>query len=577
MTALPSPHPRPGRRFGWAVAGALILMALLALTHQLWAVPRGLQFAHTTWADALLAFLTLPFVLHRAAADPEERLGWQFLALSCALSALSSVLALGVDATLLNALTFGQVETSIRFSIGLFVGAAVLAWPLAPASRSERLRTALDGVAFALALFFILWALAWGGLYRTSSRGDGVKLTTLAFPLLSTGLLGVAMYVGARNPARFRGPLGWVALSLLISFVGTLLWGRLALRGAYHVGHPLDLLAYAVPLTKALAALSPEPVGGPPADDELHDRSRFGWLLPYLPLIPAVAVAILRLLDGATQWDPVLIWTALGLGLAILLRQLLTLWDLRELSLHLERKVESRTEALEQSQALVLGTVRMNAMASLGAGLAHDLNNLLGAAGNYLELTLDDLASGGPIASRDLERVRQTLHRAGDLTRRLMAFGRTEHAEPKVFDLDQHIQEAAPILRLLLPKSVDLQLDLHPAPLLMTGLPAQLDQILVNLVSNARDAMPSGGRILIRTRLDAAGHILLDVEDTGTGMPPEVQARAFEPFYTTKPQGRGTGLGLSSVRTMVHQGGGDIRLESELGRGTRVTLAWSPC
>jgi CheY-like chemotaxis protein len=172
----------------------------------------------------------------------------------------------------------------------------------------------------------------------------------------------------------------------------------------------------------------------------------------------------------------------------------------------------------------------------------------------------------------DLEQIRGASHRASLLTRQLLAFSRKQVLRSEVLDLNAVIRDVATLIRRLIAEDVQLAIETAPAPLPVLADRSQLEQVLMNLAVNARDAMPLGGRLLIRTERDAATARLL-VTDTGTGMPPEVVARAFEPFFTTKESGKGTGLGLSTVYGIVKQSGGDIHIESRVNAGTTFEVS----
>jgi two-component system, cell cycle sensor histidine kinase and response regulator CckA len=229
----------------------------------------------------------------------------------------------------------------------------------------------------------------------------------------------------------------------------------------------------------------------------------------------------------------------------------------------------------------LLQAQKMESLGRLAGGVAHDFNNLLTVIRGYSDFLIAD-READDLTRQDAEQIRQAATRAGLLTQQLLAFSRKQMRAPERVDLNPRVREASTMLERLVGEHIELVLDLPPdagAVLVDVG---QIDQLLMNLVVNARDAMPDGGVITIRT-----GHVLasdasgvpscgdwttLLVADTGVGMPSEVRARAFEPFFTTKQMGRGTGLGLSTVYGIVRQSGGHISLESEPGRGTTVTV-----
>ncbi len=553
---------------GLALAGALVASVISPL------LAGGVAGRVFDLGLPCLLFLGAVLIsLERAKVEPAEARGWRFLAVSLGLISLGGLIRMAVALGLQPKETLINIALLLQLAGGLLQGWGLLTWPLAPRGSRERWRKALDALVFALALFFILWILGWGGIFSASTEPLTQKLFTLAFPLSSILVLGIAIYLGASQPAQaFKGPLGWITLGLLMTFLGNLGWAVLTLKGTYGRGNAMfDFLAFCIPMARLLAPLSPEPVGHCPERVEAQDLGWFAAALPYLPVLPALALGVAYLMQGAKGWDPVLPWVGVAIVLILLVRQFLAIRDLRVFTSTLEQRVQERTEALEQSQSLMIRTQRMNALASLGAGLAHDLNNLLCASGNYLNLIEADMEDGQPPQVKDLTRAKQAMDRAAELTHQLLAFGR-EGGPATAFDLGARARAAEPLLKVLLPRSIQLQIDIQEAPLPLIGHPAQVDQILVNLVANARDAMPEGGRITLRARRTDEGMALLEVEDTGQGMSPEVQAKVFDAFFTTKAPGKGTGLGLASVRALVSKAGGQIHLWSALGHGTRFTL-----
>ncbi|TAJ10171.1 MAG: response regulator [Nitrospirae bacterium] len=228
---------------------------------------------------------------------------------------------------------------------------------------------------------------------------------------------------------------------------------------------------------------------------------------------------------------------------------------------------------------------KMEAIGLLAGGIAHDFNNLLTVINGYSDLTLESLAPDDRNRG-SIDQIKKAGKRAAALTSQLLAFSRKQILQLKVVELSQLVRNIEPMLRRLI--SEDIQLTTTFAADLGTVKvdSGQIDQVLMNLVVNARDAMPKGGRISIQTAnieleegavrkqisVPAGSYVTLAVSDTGTGMTPEVQARIFEPFFTTKQPGKGTGLGLPMVFGIVKQSGGHVLVSSEPGRGTTFTL-----
>ncbi|MBA2457966.1 MAG: PAS domain S-box protein [Gemmatimonadales bacterium] len=216
---------------------------------------------------------------------------------------------------------------------------------------------------------------------------------------------------------------------------------------------------------------------------------------------------------------------------------------------------------------------KMEVMGQLAGGIAHDFNNLLTGLLTYCDLVLEEVRQADPIRP-DLEQIRHAGQRAAGLTRQLLAFSRRQVLQPCVLSLNTTVTELDEMLRRLVGADIVVETELDPALGYVLADPGQIEQVLVNLAMNARDAMPEGGRITVSTanREDDTASITLTVADTGQGMDAETQGRIFEPFFTTKEPGKGTGLGLSTVYGIVEQSGGHITVASTLGRGATFTI-----
>jgi PAS domain S-box-containing protein len=253
-------------------------------------------------------------------------------------------------------------------------------------------------------------------------------------------------------------------------------------------------------------------------------------------------------------------------------------------------KTQSERERLE---AQLHQSQRLESLGQLAGGVAHDFNNLLGAILNYASFVEEELTAaaarpGGEAwlpVGRDVEQIRRAAERATNLTHQLLAFGRRDIVQPLVLTLNDIIVEVEQLLRRSLGEHIELATALAGDLWPVLADPGQLEQVLVNLAVNARDAMPGGGSLTIDTAnllvdddyaatrhgLKVGRHIRLRVSDTGTGMPKDVLDRVFEPFFTTKPKGEGTGLGLATIYGIITQADGHAQIYSEPGLGTTFT------
>jgi signal transduction histidine kinase len=244
--------------------------------------------------------------------------------------------------------------------------------------------------------------------------------------------------------------------------------------------------------------------------------------------------------------------------------------------IHQRERVEN---ALRESEAQLRQSQKLEAIGTLAGGVAHDFNNLLTVISGFTQLALSRVGKGHEVAE-DLKQVIDASSSAARLTQQLLAFSRKQVLQPRVLDLEETVSAMYPMLRRLIGASIELRVASDDRPARIKADPGQLEQVLLNLAVNARDAMPHGGTLTIETgyEADISGqpHVILRVTDTGVGMAPEVRDRVFEPFFTTKESGKGTGLGLSTVYGVVSQSGGSISVDSALGRGTTFTVRFPP-
>jgi len=514
----------------------------------------------------VVALLATLGAADRGRKEPPLRRAWLLFGLSMVLVALNAFLVVarlalrGTQAPPPSLASFLVTAVSLVLTAG-----AIHAFSQAFAPERRGLERILDGAIFAVAFYFLLWLWVVKPLHVSGVAPllywgwQGVFITLSAS-------LGVATHALTARDVPLRSPAGILTLAFALFAVVVPFWVRIILQSGPLLLHPVRMVLFLAYPLSLWATMAPWP-----ERRSSQGRLVFRLVLPYLPAILAFLGATFTYLARASERD--------GIGLALLgllawlllIRQGLALREIWDANRNLEHKVEARTRELQASEALVARTEQMNLIATLGAGLAHDLNNLLGAAQGYLELAQDRPQRLPEDACRDLDKVAMALLKAGGLTKRIMTMGREERQTAGSVELTGHLRDMEPLLRAIIPMSVDLGLSLPFAPMVLALSPATLDQVIVNLVSNARDATAPGGSIRLAAREEDGG-FLLEVADSGTGMAPGVLEHIFDPFYTTKPSNQGTGLGLASVRSVIEACGGHIEVESSVGSGSRFRV-----
>ena len=255
--------------------------------------------------------------------------------------------------------------------------------------------------------------------------------------------------------------------------------------------------------------------------------------------------------------------------------------ELRTRAEQMEAEVSLRAKQLEEANRK-----RLEAVGQLAGGIAHDFNNLLSVILGYARLAKMRTGIPQPLA-RELQQIERAANNAATLTRQLLAYTRQQVLEPKVLNLNSIVKRIEPLIRRLIGEDIDFQVKVDPRIGRVKADPGQIEQVVMNLAINARDAMPDGGKLVIRTSnaelgepspeeqtppVPAGTYVVLSVSDSGVGIDQATQEHIFEPFFTTKPRGKGTGLGLATVYGIVRQTGGQISVKSKVGKGTTFRI-----
>ena len=299
--------------------------------------------------------------------------------------------------------------------------------------------------------------------------------------------------------------------------------------------------------------------------------------------MPALYDSVARSSEGV---DAAGIWRHLkkdGTIIEVEITSHLLVFDDRRAELILAHDITERNRlkaALLASEEQLRQSQKLEAIGQLAGGVAHDFNNLLTVIGGYSSILLGKLPQDSPHRS-SIEEIKKASDRASALTRQLLAFSRKQILQPKVLDLNVVVTDLEKMVRRLIGEDIDLLTITSPVLGKVKADPGQIEQVLLNLIVNARDAMPKGGKLTIETRnvvhseeyaqrhaAQPGPYVMLAVSDTGCGMDATIQPRVFEPFFTTKASGKGTGLGLATVYGIVKQSGGNIWVYSEVGRGS---------
>lgn len=447
--------------------------------------------------------------------------------------------------------------------------------------RADQVRTLYCHTAVIVAATVVNAALVVVMLWPMASHG-----WLLAWAI-ATGLLSVSRVVlhrayRAAAPPAERAYI-WGNRFVVHSVVGGVLWGSMAAL-FYRADDPLSQLL----VTFVIGGM----VAGAAGTSSSYFPSFLGFAVPSLVVLIVQTLAV----GDTIHAFMALMLVVFGAGLVVaarnssraltqafrlnienetLLSELSAAQEtLREANRTLEQKVAERTAAFEEKSEALRSAQRIEAVGRLAGGVAHDFNNLLTVVLANASLLLETSTLDADSRRKVLD-VQTAAERGADLVRQLLAFGRRQALAPTAVDLNRIVLELRPILSRLVTARIELIVSPFPRDVFVLVDRAQIEQVIVNLVTNARDAMPHGGSLLVSTGVaeSAPGPCaVLTVDDTGVGMDADTSRRAFEPFFTTKSLGRGTGLGLATVHGIVEQSGGRIEVTSTPRVGTRFRV-----
>ncbi|MFI5311771.1 MAG: sensor histidine kinase [Gemmatimonadales bacterium] len=518
--------------------------------------------------------------LDRAKTAPAERTGWRMFALGTISMVVANSIGLLAGTAPAHAATLRWVNLAFVLLAGIVQAQAVLTWSWRREEETSVWLHVVGSLIFACSLGVLFWLFgSWEAGFRGGPGGDDATALTALMRVVITSaaartvlLGGVVVFLISEEPRRIDGPLGTFLVAIaVVTLAAVGVTRALAQAGAPTAVSPWFAIGQVYPILLGLAAWRRVPV-------EVREESPAARELPtqgiqYVPfLVVGGLVAVATVGENPRLASVILAFVAITGLLA--LRQVLLYRAVKSANLQLEARVRERTQRLEELQAVMLRTERLNTLATVGAGLTHDLNNFLSVIGASAELVQAEMASGKAPNPEDVANIVRATAQSARLTEKLMAFAREGTGTPVLVDLCAAVAALEELLRALLPRTIGLHLDLEGVGGVVLIPPMLLEQVLVNLVVNARDAMPRGGDLTVRVPpVDpvSAARIALEVTDNGRGIAPEIQSRVFDPFFTTKAE-KGTGIGLASIRALMDSIGGTVAVASPPGSGATFRL-----
>jgi signal transduction histidine kinase len=470
----------------------------------------------------------------------------------------------------------------------MFWGLYILSGRGTPLSRVDRYKVFLDLSIVIIAAWMLMWYFV---ISPVAADSEGVaQLVAVAYPMGDLAVIfGVLLVVVRGTDDATRAALGWLTLGALVFVATDVAYGYLDLQGLYSSGDLLDIGWVAAYVLFTLAALrqaySPNEAAPTAPTDPLNSQ-RWTAVLPFLAIFFGYGLMVV-IASQLVQLEPGVMGVLISVGaltIAVLGRQAVTLQDnlrlnaeLRQFSAELEQRVEARTRELKQSQEALTASQKLASVGTMAAGIVHEVSNPLNTIISASELLEADMMNEAP----NVEQIKlyvpiisRSAWNAARIMQALRTFSRGSNPELKPYSLNDIVQDSLLLSGFQLKRDgIALETDFAPdlPPVICDR--NQIAQVIINLLNNARDAMPNGGAITVRTRLMLAG-VSVQVADQGMGMTPEVLGKIFDPFYTTKEVGKGTGLGLSIVSGIIRAHKGDIRAYSDgPGKGAMFTVS----
>jgi signal transduction histidine kinase len=560
------------RRQAWCLAVfGVVLATAIAVFQRGQTFPDALKVSAPAIAVILLISAAISF--RRASEATDESKGWRLAGASnICLAFVAPLLSIPSYKPEWYGITSKAAEILTGLSFLFLYPWAFRSWPWRKRALAPHVAHWLGCMIFVGALLLILFVI---GAWNPNDAGLIGEVQLVVYLRLAAGG-GIVLFLISEDPRRIRGMMGWYLLALI---PGSLIAEMLKLlvaggnTGVAPIAAALPIVGSSLTAAAAWSRMAVEPAEGPAAPQ----LQRYWEALMGMPMIAAGIALLLRGRMTRIEFLVFVTLAVLSVARQFVLMDQLTLKSaaLAQANENLETQVRQRTKRLEDMQAVMLRTEKANTIALLGAGVVHDLNNAL----SQLECSLHMVTTAEnltPDQRNYLRAAGNSMKQAASLVSRLMKFARHREENPKVLNLLPELTEMQSLLRMVLPRTIELRFELCSGPLWVRAGRSQIEQMVVNLVRNAGDAIEDDGEVVVRAlhaERKTKPQAVIEVQDNGMGIPPEVMERIYEPFFTTKDEGRGTGLGLPSVKATVEQLGGRIKVRSEPGLGTIFTLS----